>query len=199
MHIDRELRRKLSQELRRLVTGRMTNNEFDEVWYHCLESTDEAVREIAGFGFGLYSSDVLLPYRLKGVHRVDDATRRTVARCVLFLRSNLPYEWPSFSVTSAAESVTRFAAHLCVPSGLILLAVGLPYLAFDSRDTVFWWCEVLVGTALCLGGAAHVLRMSRLRSDRSRQWRLNGDFDVWPFLRREQFYASRRRDFLPES
>ena len=58
--VDLELRHRLSQDLRRLVTGRMTNDDFDDAYYESyMDSNDIAVREISRFGWSLYSSDVL--------------------------------------------------------------------------------------------------------------------------------------------
>jgi len=88
--VDSLKRRQLSQHLRQLVTGRATNDEFDEWYYNDYEtSEDRATQAISAFGYSLYSD--LWPYRLRGVHAVDKETRRTAARCVLFLRSKLEY------------------------------------------------------------------------------------------------------------
>jgi hypothetical protein len=86
--IDRKLRAELSQDIRRLATGRMTNDAFDDLYYEVYErSDDRAVNEIAAFCYGLYSSDLLFPIRLRGRYALDAETKRTIARCVLFLRS----------------------------------------------------------------------------------------------------------------
>src|SRR5262249_43935758 len=66
--VDREARQELAVALHRLVTGQMTNDQFDEVFEACVDSEDAAVAAIANFGWGLYSSWLLWPYRLKGRH-----------------------------------------------------------------------------------------------------------------------------------
>jgi hypothetical protein len=196
MNTDTELRRQLSQDLRRLVTGRMTNDEFDEVHDRSLDSPDLAVQHVAEFGYGLYSSDVLFPYRLTGSHRVDAATRRMAARCVLFLRTRRPYEWPESPGATTVESLASMASYLGIPTGIILLAVGLPYLAFGERDITFWRSEVYTGAALLLASMVCIVRLPRSLRNRFQQWQRRGDYDVWPFFRREQFYAARRDCYL---
>jgi hypothetical protein len=189
--MDHALRRALSQDIRRLVTGRMTNDEFDEVYDRCMQSQDLAVQQIAEFGYCLYSSDVLIPYRLKGCHAVDRATRRTAARCVLFLRSGLPYNWPRLSDPWIAGLLYGLALLGGIPTGLILLAIGMPYLLSGGREAEFWRQVVIVGTLLFLGSLAFVVGSSQLNAKVRRRGMALGDFDVWPFFRREEFYTAR--------
>ena len=100
--VDSDLRISLSQDVRRLATGRMSNDDFDDVYYEQYDSShDRAVCEISGFCYSLYSSDLLLPMRLRGRHALDADTKRTCIRAVLFLRSGLEYEWPAFPDNAA--------------------------------------------------------------------------------------------------
>jgi hypothetical protein len=59
MPVDRDARNELAESLGLLVNGQMTNDEFDgryyEEWRKC---EDETVREIAGFGYSLYSESI---------------------------------------------------------------------------------------------------------------------------------------------
>lgn len=89
--IDRAERDALSLRLRRLASGRITNDEFDvgEV----VASPDPAIGAIWDFGWGHYSD--FGSYRLRGTHALTKPQLETVARAVLFLDSDLPYEWPS--------------------------------------------------------------------------------------------------------
>ena len=94
--VDENGRTDLADCLNRLVSGEMTNDEFDDAYYgRWHDSTDAGVAEIAGFGYGLYSSDLLLPYRLKGVYRLSDERREVAERALLFLESRLEYGWPT--------------------------------------------------------------------------------------------------------
>jgi hypothetical protein len=93
--VDKEARVELRIALRRLVTGRMTNDQFDDLYYeHWMDSKDLAVAKIGEFGYCLYSSDLLLPYRLKGPHAVSPEVRRLASRGILFLYTDQEYEWP---------------------------------------------------------------------------------------------------------
>jgi hypothetical protein len=73
--------------LRRLATGRITNDEFEEDLP--ISRTDPAVDEIYHRGvWGLYSD--LHEHRLI----LSRNERREIARFILFLKSDLDYEWP---------------------------------------------------------------------------------------------------------
>lgn len=86
--IDRDARRRAALLLRRLAAGRITNYEFEDRW-PCTD--DVAVREI--FEEASVGGE-LTECRFVGRNGLDRASRRQVARWILFLRSDLPYEWP---------------------------------------------------------------------------------------------------------
>ena len=91
--IDREARTKLGELIRHLVAGLITNDEFDD---RRPISTDPAIWEVFHWGaWHLYSD--LGEYRLIGKHRLPKEVRREVSRWVLFLKTDLKYEWPQFS------------------------------------------------------------------------------------------------------
>lgn len=186
--IDRQQRDKLSQDLRRLVTGRMTNDEFDEAYFDEYESSpDTAVREIATFGYGLYSSDVLMPYRLKGRHRVPDDVRQAACRCMLFLRSDRPYEWPPLPAETGSRLLQSLSFSLGLPGSIALLIIAAALLL--AGDAPF-------ATSLAIPAAALLVVSGWVlfRSDSTPQrqaWRDSGDFKVWPFLRVEDFDVAR--------
>lgn len=196
MTIDNQLRRDLSQDIRRLVLGRMTNDEFDDAYCRCSQSQDPAVAGIAEFGNCLYSRDQLFPYRLKGSNAVDRATRRTAARCVLFLRSGLPYDWPLLPESFLAGLFNGVAIFVGIPTGLILLLLGVPYRLFDGHDSEFWCSTVFVGAVMLTASVAFAVGKVRVDARTWQQWRTNGDYDAWPFLRREDLYEARRKNFL---
>ncbi len=88
--IDRAGRDALAVQLRQLASGRLTNAQFDGVRLDRAE--DEALVAIGDAGWSLY--DDVFVYRLRGRRALKPETLQAVARCVLFLDSNLPYEWP---------------------------------------------------------------------------------------------------------
>lgn len=89
--VDRDARDKMALLLRRLVAGRITNDEFED--NRPLSCTDPAVEEIYHRGvWGFYSD--LYEHRLVGRARLPREARREIARFILFLKSDLDYEWP---------------------------------------------------------------------------------------------------------
>lgn len=92
--IDLSSRRHLAEGLRHLAAGRITNQDFERRYARsAMRSKDPGVRHIYETAWHLYSD--FETYRLIGDHRLDRKTRREVARCILFLRSMRPYEWPA--------------------------------------------------------------------------------------------------------
>lgn len=90
--IDRKARDVLAEQIRHLVAGQISNDEFED---RLPESTDAAIWEVFWNGaWGLY--DDLSEHKLRGRNRIEKKYRRDVARWVLFLKSDLEYEWPPY-------------------------------------------------------------------------------------------------------
>lgn len=105
--IDRAARNRLAESMRALASGLISNDEFeDKRLPH--SANDTAIFEVYSNGaWSLYSD--LQEYRLSGRHKLDSKSRSEVARWVLFLKTNLPYEWP---VTSFMQWVGMLLANL---------------------------------------------------------------------------------------
>ncbi|TLY21350.1 MAG: hypothetical protein E6K64_11985 [Nitrospirae bacterium] len=88
--IDREARNKLTELLRRLVSGQITNYQFGDSFP--LNTRDEACWAVRDQAWMLY--DDLSEHRLVGRNAVSKPNKRIVARSILFLYSDLEYEWP---------------------------------------------------------------------------------------------------------
>ena len=87
--INRAERQHLALALRRLASGRISCDEFDEA---CPARTnDPAVKVISDYGWGLYSEG---DERLTGSKALSAEELRRVARCVLSLQTERHYEWP---------------------------------------------------------------------------------------------------------
>ena len=89
--LDRESRRSLAELLRHLVAGLITNDEFEN--RRPRGSHDLAVRQIFEEGAWFLYDDTYA-HRLTGRHRLSTRERRNVARWILFLETDLTYEWP---------------------------------------------------------------------------------------------------------
>jgi hypothetical protein len=186
--IDHDLRKSLSQDVRRLITGRMTNDEFDEVYYDTYDSSDDqAVCAVASSCYCLYSD--AFPYRLRGVHAVDRETRSTAARAVLFLRSCIEYEWPPMPGFHWLDVPHAFASTSGIPAGIVLSVLSIPL--FLSEPYLVLGLLALLGIVLLVGSIALIVWHRRFVSERWKSFRAAGDYDVWPFLRRADFDQAR--------
>jgi hypothetical protein len=87
--IDRRARDRLAEQLRHLAGGRITNDEFED---SLPGSHDRAVREVERAAWMLYSD--LREHRLTGSDALPREVRRAIARSIVFLHSDLEYEWP---------------------------------------------------------------------------------------------------------
>jgi hypothetical protein len=88
--VDPESRARAALLLRRFVSGRLTNDEFDEAYPDW--SKDRGVRVVWEFAWSLYSD--YYTHRLLGRYELSAETRRIAAQCFLFLHSGLEYAWP---------------------------------------------------------------------------------------------------------
>lgn len=122
MNIDRQSRDRFAELLRHFAAGRMTNDEYEDTADSLVRSKDVALRELWWAMWPTY--DDLHEHRLTGKYKLPPQGRRTIARMVLFLHSDLPYEWP-------------------VPSRLLALLLNVLTLGFWSRfadniDATLW-------------------------------------------------------------
>ncbi len=98
MAVDPQARAKLAESTRWLVAARITNYQFDDA---VPKSDDPAIREIYGQFLWLLYCD-LREHRLSGPDKLTSAQRDAATRCILFLKSGLPYPWPVLSRTRFA-------------------------------------------------------------------------------------------------
>ena len=103
--IDRDARSKLSEAARALIAGRITNDEFES---RIPRSEDPAIREIYMKGFWPNYAD-LKEHRMIGVAKWTGEKREFASRCIMFLKSDLPYVWPA---RSPLASLVRSVANL---------------------------------------------------------------------------------------
>lgn len=87
--VDRVARARATQLLRNFISGKVTNDEFED---GCPQTQDRAIHAIWETAWVLY--DDLSEHRLTGQHRLTTDMRRICVRWLLFLYSDLDYEWP---------------------------------------------------------------------------------------------------------
>lgn len=195
--VDSSARRNLSENLRRLVTGRMTEDAFDDVYVdeYC-RSEDAAVKEIGEFGYRLFSGDIPLSYGLKGHHEDDEDARAFGARSVLFLRTELQYEWPPMPEQSLASGLLELLSALGFYLGVALMLVSLPCLIIGGTDLSVGLFFGLPGIVLFGFGVFYLFRRPNLDSAEWQAYRASGDPDVWPFVRQTDFGHARKNNHL---
>lgn len=179
MTVDREVRNRLALALRRLATGRMLNYDFDDRYYARWKSSpDLAVSEIAKFAWGLYSSDRAC--LLKGRYALSPEQKGTVARAILFLRTDHEYQWP--------PEPEIHLGWLLAPFGYLLLWIAVLWALYTSAKSSLW--ELVL---VCLPLVPIVYwSLGRIYWKKGRAVFLqSGDNDVWPFLRLADFEKAR--------
>jgi hypothetical protein len=174
--IDRQQRDRLRDCLAKLVEGQLTNDQFDDLhntlW---VESSDRGVAAVAEFGFGLYSSDLPLPYRLEGAYAPDAETKNIAGRCLSFLATDQEYAWPEHPVQTLECAFGGVSLFLVMPLGAVLIIGGI----FDVKFAAAGVLVSLVGYGLW--------RASRRTNtpEWGAYWAA-GDKEAWPFLHRAE-------------
>jgi hypothetical protein len=140
---------------------------------------------ISDWGSCLYNGDVLFPHRLRGRYKVSATLRRTAARAIVFLHTDLEYEWPVF---------TGMPAPFGLPACYLLMGLAVLLVALAAACMGEWWLAVQLGAlaALLLACPAHWLLTYRSRREAAERFYAAGDPDLWPFVRRSDYEASLR-------
>jgi hypothetical protein len=131
--IDQERRKKIALHLRHLSTGQISNDEFEErimedvtygwlpeQYYRAKESqTDDGViRPILEFSWLLYNDTY--NHKLTGRHKLSEVKSKEIARLILFLHSDIEYDWTyvdltnpiiRFSFTDILKSIITLGQH----------------------------------------------------------------------------------------
>lgn len=117
--VDRVARDKFAELLRHFAAGNLTNDEYEDAAHGIFEGADRKDRALwAIFSRTWFFYDDTREHRLRDNHALTDEGQHAVARCILFLHSDLEYEWPIKSFISLSGCLLR----LCTLglAGLIL-------------------------------------------------------------------------------
>ena len=90
--IDRPSRDRLATALRRYVSGRITNDDLDDIEVDWRDSGADAIKQRA---WGLY--DDTYQHHAVGSHYITKPSREEIGRWILFLHSDNEYTWPLFN------------------------------------------------------------------------------------------------------
>jgi hypothetical protein len=111
--VDRERRKKLALHLRHLSVGLISNDDFEkkvmndvthgwlpEQYYRAKEAKfdDPIIKPMLELCWCLYSDTKR--HKLIGGHKLTDEQLKSIARYILFLHSNLEYEWSYIDATN---------------------------------------------------------------------------------------------------
>jgi hypothetical protein len=167
--INRCERDNLANQLRRLLEGEISNDAF--IASPPSSDDDPALLSIWSF-ITDYCEDVL-PYRFRGMRAPSSEMTATVDRCVLFLQSDLEYEWPVFPSDG-------FPYYLLAVTCLVLSVI----MGFGSKQ----WCIAM--SMLALSTVLFVffwLYRRTVQRKREQSFWSHGDRQVWPFLRQADY------------
>ncbi len=89
--IDRDARNRLAELIRGLVSGLITNDQFEEA---IPRSGDAAIGEVYIKG-AWFLFDDFREHKLSGKYSLSKDDKSVTARWVLFLKTDIEYEWPS--------------------------------------------------------------------------------------------------------
>ena len=92
--IDREARNKVAKILRQYAAGQITNDDLDD---NRPLSEDRAVKAMNYFAWTLHG--YMEEYKAVDWRTLDRTTKNTIARCILFLKSNEIYSYPEHTVS----------------------------------------------------------------------------------------------------
>jgi hypothetical protein len=96
---DRKARDSLAERLRQLASGAITNFEFEDRAPDD-SKCDPAIWQIY-YGVAWPKYDDFSEQRMTGTHSFTSGERQDVARCVMFLKSDLEFRWPARSIFSS--------------------------------------------------------------------------------------------------
>lgn len=176
--VDKVTRADLADKLRLLFAGEMTNDEFDKEYHsRWWNAKDDAVREIAKFGWGLYSSDLLFPYRLTGSNTLPEKAIDTAKRATTFLATDKSYSWPT-NVKGVTSFWGFFSPWNCTIFGIVLL--------LSLMNGYFLPCLALfVLLAICI--FHYCLFTYQDRRAELDHFHASSDIEAWPFISKDEW------------
>ena len=163
--VDSKRRKLLSTHLRHLLTGQITNDDFEErimqdvtygwlpeQYYRSIENRldDSVIRPVLEMAWCFY--DDTRNHDLKGVDSLSDFAIKEIARCILFLQSDQEYTWKYIDRTN-------------------------PLIRFSFKD--------IMRSLLTLGHYYH-----DVKRERQKDWeemKKSGDFELWPFKTKAEY------------
>ncbi|MGV8122292.1 MAG: hypothetical protein AB2L14_21230 [Candidatus Xenobiia bacterium LiM19] len=173
--VDQHTRDKMAENIRHLVSGTITNREYE---YRSPCGEDPILEEVDGLAWFMY--DDLHEHRLTGSRSLTKEGRREVARWILFLKTDLEYEGPR---------VSRLRFY---PIFWYYLSIGL-FIYLSGHIVFHQWLALL---ALYLGVSYGIGRYFVYKHNKQMEaapLMKNSDPSIWPFIRRSDYEAALSR------
>jgi hypothetical protein len=189
--VDRNTRDQLTELVRHFGSGQITTDYFAMAGGKLVEATqDYGVGAVYAWAEGLHS-DALWPIRLRGAFRLTAEDRRRLTIAILFLYSDMEYEWPPSGPKGAwTDFLLAYACGAFIFAGLMLFVLSL----------LSVWC--MLGAIASLFAAIYVYKLShRLVARNEATWKAEQaeagrDWDIWPFLKHDDFEEAKRQPRL---
>jgi hypothetical protein len=181
--VDRERRTELCELARHLLSNQITNFEYDDKVMlsqkPVLTDTDDmGVRMVGVATWSLY--DDFHEHRFNGHHELTREQRREVLRWLLFLQTDLEYEWPDRRPIPLEFFGLAALVLACLITGLSAIPVACLVLGIlAALDAVF-----------ILKAAAADARWSKLHDP------FHEEPFIWPFQRRRDYEEALRHPRL---
>ena len=161
----------LAEQIRRLVEGQITNDEFFRARPDKFEDT--GVAEIWMY-VDSFLSDASC-YRLTGRNALPQDVVEKIQRCIIFLRSDMDYAWPSLTI--------NFCGNKLLIAGWFILFLVVP---LGNLLYMFWTAMVLLVFGISFF-ILHFVCQKIVLHKKFDIFQRSGDLDAWPFLRKADY------------
>ena len=187
--VDYELRESLVMNLKRLLAGQ--TGSVDDAFYFRFTSTDDrGVREIATLCYSLFSKRPTSQPADSSLVK-SQTMHRLLAKAILFLESELEYEWPAESLLPGRRAVFGLVFFLALPIVMAMVAFSVPVNVVAAQS--FTLVLVLFSSAGMLFSLYLIAMKPAPVPIKSKKLGQRGDYEVWPFYRRGDYALSNRQ------
>lgn len=171
--IDRTARDQMAELLGHFTAGQITKYQFEIDAYNILDNTnDAAIHKIFTAAWSLYRD--LPTYKFDNKDKLPPEVRSRIARWILFLHSDLEYQWPKYG-NWPLYIFCAFIVSVAALQNVDLSNFGKVY-AFLLLISIFTLATILILKTIA----------GKNYSDSQQE----GDLDIWPFICREDFEAA---------
>ncbi len=162
--VDQEARRQYAELVRQFVSGRMTNDEYEDRYKSVQQDRDDVAISAVYYELWFLYDDFKM-HRLTGTHRLDRENRHTIAKAVLFLQSGEEYQWPNHTWVGAGRAMV-----LVMGAWITVILLGMFPADYLLTLSISFMAALLM-----------LLYLSIRIPTENRAWKAHGDTEAWPF------------------